>query len=345
MNLSTAFSEKKYQSIVEYFSTFSSQDDVDPSHRHIVAASYYFLGDYDSAISLCESIYPFLNGDEAFLAFYGSALRKSGDSDVALKFYKDSLSLIPTSLLLKNNLANLLLDLSRFDEAKILLEEVLSQEPQYTDALENMKRLEFLSSQSLSQSTEHVPTDHALSLDPLNRAFSVEEVQRTFNVPSETNLEAIGVQQFKNVLPSLNIKDVDDERLRLARSYLATDPLHTLDDCKSLFQSVGPNPSIYCLAGDAYVRLKLFSDAESSFYSALLLGSEDPSILINLANLVHMRGDQMLAYSFLELCSRKTPDFKHLESVRKSLFPQGKPAVSSSPFQYNPDQISQNGHF
>ena len=345
MNLSTAFVEKKYQSIVEYFATLPSQDDVDPSERNIVAVSYYYLGDYDSAISLCESIYPFLNGDEAFLAFYGSALRKSGDTDAALKFYKDSLSLIPTSLILKNNLANLLIDLSRFDEAKILLQEVLTQEPQYTDALENVKRLEFLSSQSPSQSTESASIDQAISLDPLNRAFSVEEVQRTFNPPSDTNLESSGIQKLQNVLPSLNIKDVDDERLRLARSYLANDPLHALDECKSLFKSVGPNPSIYCLAGDAYVRLKLFSDAESSFYSALLLGSEDPSILINLANLVHMRGDQMLAYSFLELCSRKTPDFKHLESVRKSLFPQGKPLVSSSPFQYNPDQIHQNGHF
>lgn len=345
MDLSTAFVEKKYQSIVEYFSTLSSQDDVDPSQRNIVAVSYYYLGDYDSAISLCESIYPFLNGDEAFLAFYGSALRKSGDTDAALKFYKDSLLLIPTSLMLKNNLANLLLDLSRFDEAKVLLQEVLAQEPQYTDALENVKRLEFLSSQSPSQSTESASIDPAISLDPLNRAFSVEEVQRTFNAPSDTNLESSGIQKLQNVLPSLNIKDVDNERLRLARSYLANDPLFALDECKSLFKSVGPNPSIYCLAGDAYVRLKLFSDAESSFYSALLLGSEDPSILINLANLVHMRGDQMLAYSFLELCSRKTPDFKHLESVRKSLFPQGKPSVSSSPFQYNPDQIHQNGHF
>ena len=140
-------------------------------------------------------------------------------------------------------------------------------------------------------------------------------------------------------------KDIDHERIRLARSYLASDPLHTLDECKSLFESLGPHSSIYCLAGDAYVRLKLFADAETSFYSALLLGSQDPSIFTNLANLVHMRGDQLLAYSFLELCSKKTPDFKHLQSVRDTLFPQGKPALSTSPFQYNPDQIAQNGHF
>ena len=345
MNLSRAFEEKKYQSIVDYFSTLPSQDDVDPSERNIVAVSYYYLGDYDSAISLCESIYPFLNGDEAFLAFYGSALRKSGDTDIALKFYNDSLTLIPTSLILKNNLANLFLDLSRFDEAKSLLQEVLSQDPQYTDALENLKRLEFLSSQISPQTIESSSLQQDISLDPLNRAFSVEEVQRTFKPPVDSNNKSTGIQQFQNVLPSLNIKDVDDDRLRLARSYLATDPLQALEECKSLFKSIGPNPSIYCLAGDTYVRLKLFSDAESSFYSALLLGSEDPSILINLANLVHMRGDQLLSYSFLELCSRKTPDFKHLESVRKSLFPHGKPSVSSSPFQYNPDQITRNGHF
>ena len=38
-----------------------------------------------------------------------------------------------------------------FGEAKVLLDEVLSQDSQYTDALENIKRLEFLSTQSSSQ--------------------------------------------------------------------------------------------------------------------------------------------------------------------------------------------------
>ena len=156
---------------------------------------------------------------------------------------------------------------------------------------------------------------------------------RRFNEPS-IHLPIITdslIQESQDVLPSLDAKDVDQERIRLARNSLSTDPLQTLEECRALFKSVGPHSSLYCLAGDAYVRLKLFADAESSFYSALLLGSNDPSILLNLANLVHMRGDQMLAYSFLEMCSKKTPDFKHLESVRQSLFSQGKPIFSTSP--------------
>ena len=345
MDLSVAFSNKNYQSIVDYYSSLTSSGDATPHEKHIVAISFYYLGDFNSALSLCESIYPFLNGDEAFLAFYGSALRKSGDTDGAHKFYKDSLSSIPGSLLLKNNLANLLIDLSMFGEAKVLLEEVLSQDSQYTDALENIKRLEFLSTQSSSQPAGNPTNVSTITLDPLDRAFSVEEVHRTFKTSAHNQTDDVGVKDFQNILPSLDAKDIDHERIRLARSYLASDPLHTLDECKSLFESLGPHSSIYCLAGDAYVRLKLFADAETSFYSALLLGSQDPSIFTNLANLVHMRGDQLLAYSFLELCSKKTPDFKHLQSVRDTLFPQGKPALSTSPFQYNPDQIAQNGHF
>ena len=345
MDFSAAFSEKKYQSIVDFFASLSSTDDIEPRERHIVAVSHYHLGDFASALSICESIYPFLNGDEAFLGFYGSTLRKTGDSVSALKFYKDSLSLIPGSLLLKNNLANLLIDLSKFREAKLLLDEVLAQEPQYTDALENVKRLEFLSSQSIPEVDDKSVGVPNISLDPLDRAFSVEEVQRTFKVPSDDQNETVGIMQSQNVLPTIDIKDVDQERIRLARSYLASDPLFTLEECKSLFKSVGPHSSIYSLAGDAYVRLKLFADAETSFYSAFALGSEDPSLLLNLANLVHMRGDQLLAHAFLELCSKKTPDFKHLDSVRQSLFPQGKPTSSTTPFQYNPEQIVQNGHF
>ena len=293
MDLNVAFNNKNYQSIVDHFSSLSSTAEIGPSEKHIIAVSHYYLGDYATALSLCESIYPFMNGDEAFLAFYGSTLRKSGDTNSAFTFYKDSLSLVPDSLLLKNNFANLLLDLARFDEAKLLLDEVLSQEPQYTDALENVKRLEFLLSNAASQQTTSLATTS--SFDPLDRAFSIEEVQRTFKPPVDTHNEPGGIDVSQNMLPSSELKDIDQERIRLARSYLHSDPLHTLDECKSLFKSVGPHSSIYTLAGDAYIRLKLFSDAESSFYSALLLGSSDPSILLNLANLVHMRGDQMLA--------------------------------------------------
>ena len=285
MDLSVAFSNKNYQSIVDYYSSLTSSGDVTPHEKHIVAISFYYLGDFNSALSLCESIYPFLNGDEAFLAFYGSALRKSGDTDGAHKFYKDSLSSIPGSLLLKNNLANLLIDLSMFGEAKVLLDEVLSQDSQYTDALENIKRLEFLSTQSSSQPAGNPASVSSITLDPLDRAFSVEEVQRTFKTSAHNQTEDVGVKDFQNILPSLDEKDIDHERIRLARSYLASDPLHTLDECKSLFESLGPHSSIYCLAGDAYVRLKLllmpkhpstlhfFLDLRTLLYSPILLTS------------------------------------------------------------------------
>ena len=69
MDLNVAFNNKNYQSIVDHFSSLSSTAEIGPSEKHIIAVSHYYLGDYATALSLCESIYPFMNGDEAFLAF------------------------------------------------------------------------------------------------------------------------------------------------------------------------------------------------------------------------------------------------------------------------------------
>ena len=78
--------------------------------------------------------------------------------------------------------------------------------------------------------------------------------------------------------------------------------------------------------------------------TALTLGSDDPSNLINLANIVHMRGDQILSFKLLEILSTKSPDFPQLSKVKSMLFPAGRPTTSTSPFQFNPEQASQ-GNF
>ena len=113
-----------------------------------------------------------------------------------------------------------------------------------------------------------------------------------------------------------------------------------LNDLRTLFNEVGPRTELYQLAGDIYLKLKLFADAETSFLTALAHNSNDPSVYINLANLSHMRGDELLAFKWLEIISSKTPDFPQLNQVTKLLFPNGKPSYSRSPFQYNPEQAS-----
>jgi hypothetical protein len=179
-----------------------------------------------------------------------------------------------------------------------------------------------------------------VSYDPLDAAFTLDEVKRTFGDDSSRLHTS---NQFNPVFDSLPLPDISLEqkdRIDLSRKFLASNPRVSLSEAQKLHNELGTHPLIYSLAGDAYVRLKLFSDAENCFFAALSLGSKDPSILINLANLCHLRGDQCLAYRWLEMLSTHTPDHAHLKQVQLSLFPSGKPKVSTTPFQYNPEHAS-----
>ena len=89
------------------------------------------------------------------------------------------------------------------------------------------------------------------------------------------------------------------------------------------------------MAAQAYIRLKLFADAENALLVAHGLGEVDPSVSLNLANLASMRGDQRLAVYWLENLAERQPDNKQLEKVRETLFPNGAPDKSSAPFQLN----------
>ena len=61
------------------------------------------------------------------------------------------------------------------------------------------------------------------------------------------------------------------------------------------------------------------------------LGSLDASVLLNLANLAAMRGDQRLSLHWLELLAQRQPDHPQLDPVRRNLFPNSAPKTSTNP--------------
>ena len=54
------------------------------------------------------------------------------------------------------------------------------------------------------------------------------------------------------------------------------------------------------------IYLKQFSDAEIAYQSALQLGSKTPKVIINLANLILLRGDVNLCIHTLRLLDSKS---------------------------------------
>ena len=90
---------------------------------------------------------------------------------------------------LKNNYSNLLIDLGRLSEAKKILTDIISSNPDYEDAKANLHRLEsqlllskhtiFSITKQLAESVDSLNDVDYSFYDPLLFAFSKEEVERT----------------------------------------------------------------------------------------------------------------------------------------------------------------------
>ena len=90
---------------------------------------------------------------------------------------------------------------------------------------------------------------------------------------------------------------------------------------------------VYEIAGQAYVNLERFNDAERCWLIALAMGSVDITILLNLANVAHLRGDILLSSYWLEQVARKEPNHPKLEEIKKALGSKVIDKKEMHPFQ------------
>ena len=183
------------------------------------------------------------------------------------------------------------------------------------------------------------PTDADNRLmDPLFAAFSDEEVAIAGGVAAKRERQSPEEGLQPSVLPDRVHNQELQETLALARKTIEVDAQQVIRDCDLLLNKMGVQPSIYEVAGEAYIRLQLFGDAENCLLTAHGLGSMEGAVPLNLANLAAMRGDQRLALHWLELLAQRQPDHPQLQAVRSTLFPNGAPTTSTSPFQINLNQ-------
>ena len=342
--LSALFEQRQFQSIIDRAQHEEITPAADPKAANVVAAALFQLGRYADCLLWCEGLAPSLNGDVSFASMHGAVLRRLGRLNDAEKIFRAALNDNPDNAILRNNFANLLIDQESFDEAESILQTLLEEIPSYEDARANLNRLDFQKNLAASapidtpSSTPIQTNDSDRLIDPLIAAFSDEEVAIAGGVAAKLkgNPERGGLQP--SALPSRAHDQELHETLALARQTIDADPQQVIRDCEMLHNKLGVQTSIYEVAGEAYIRLQLFSDAENCLLTAHGLGSMEGAVLLNLANLAAMRGDQRLALHWLELLAQRQPDHPQLNAVRTTLFPNGVPKKSSSPFQVNLEQ-------
>ena len=352
--LSQLFNDRQYQKVLQVSKENEITPNNNPGESYVVAAALFQIGKFDECLLWCESLAPVMCADASFASMHGAVLRRLGKLVEAQNVFKEALEIHTSNNILKNNYANLLTDLKSFDEAEKILTEILLTDPDYNDAKANLNRVKFqqslIASNSESSKSENKPTDinNQDLIDPLAAAFTDEEVEFSKQINVSKKLEEIERESGSTLnlsdLPKRSKDKEMSETLELAQKSVESNPEQVIKDCRILHEKLGANSKIYLIAAQAYIRLKLFGDAETALLVAHGLGEVDPSVALNLANLASMRGDQRLAVYWLEDLAGRQPDNEQLEKVRKTLFPNGAPAKSSNPFQINMSESS-DGYF
>ena len=344
-NLAQLFEEQRFQDIINFANANNISPSNDPNQSFVIAAALFKTDHFAECLLWCDSIAPSLNSD-SFYSLHAAALRRVGKFDRAEKLFKQGISEYPQSQSLRNNYANLLIDQKKFDEAEQILGELLKNSPDYYDAIQNMNRLKLLKDINEQNSTQTIKNDSSESSsdvfisDPLHEAFTKEEVALSEHMGLKHKpQEMVSVNQNKKIsLPGRVEQMETEEFIDFARNSIEINPEKVIEDCNHLHSQIGIDYRLYALAGEAYIRLQLFSDAENALLTAMGLGCTSDAVYCNLANLAAMRGDQLLALSWLERLAAVDPENENLKKVKDVLFASGLPQKSQAPYQLNLEQ-------
>ena len=297
----------------------------------IQAASYFRLGDFQKCHDILLELEKIYDTEPDYLSLYATTSRRLGHLEKSSQLFKLALSIEPNSLPIKNNYANLLIDLDQLDDAEKLLDEVLSTNPTYEDALQNKNRLEFLKSEKKSDHpTKSLEHDSSALLDlgdPLLLAFADDEVERS----SKRYKFKKGDHSHNSNLPVPDVANSVQDFLKMAYQASSTgDYAFAFRLCSQSLHQIGPQAVIYDCVSDLHLNLKNFRESEMCLLHAISLDGPSPKRLLNLCNFASMRGDIKLAKHYLQSAAALDPSHPQLQLISESL----EKKSSNSPFQF-----------
>jgi len=333
------YEQNRYAEIIEVWDKENRDISTEPVLGKYLGASKYHLGDYQGSYDVLVKLEHVLGDDTSFLSLLGVICRRLGNFNKSKYLFEKALEVSPLLPDLNNNYANLLIDIGELDKARMILENLVKENPKYDDARTNLNRLDFRISDK-RHGSEKVPDKNPKSEDwipgdPLMLAFSDEEVTRSGLQHKFLSKEGSALARE---LPVIQPKAEAVEKLRMAtRAISEKDPKFALKLCSNVLEGIGANSLIYANAGDAYIQLQEFMHAEVNILTAVVLGGGNASHFINLATLAGIRGDIRLAKYYLDQAAGLNPLHPSLEQLRSSiqnmeLKANGKPYVFKSHF-------------
>lgn len=331
------YEQGRYTEILDLWNRKERDMSTEAVFGKFVGASKYHLGDHQGAYDVLSMLEHILADDTSFLSLFGVVCRRLGDLNKGKSLFEKALGLSPLSPDINNNYANLLIDIGELDKARMILERLVKEIPEYKDARTNLNRLIFRESDANGNSrkifTAIQTSENWVPDDPLMLAFSDEEVTRSGLQHKFLNIEG---SKLANELPAGKPKAGVVEMLRMAtKANSEKDAEFALLLCSNVQEAIGPNSLVYANAGDAYIQLQEFVQAEISILTAIILGETSVAHFINLATLSGIKGDIKLAFYYLDRAAGLDPNHPSLGQLRSSL-ENMKMNASEKPFRFKP---------
>ena len=294
----------------------------DPPAAQLLAGALFSVGQFADAAPLLDQLEPAFGLNPEFLSLFGANCRRLGQLQRAEELFARALAISPHSVPIRNNQANLLIDLGRFDEAREILTRLLEEVPDYGDARANLNRLSFQNNQEnqgdpvTDQSAE--PVQGWSLADPLLLAFSEEEIAESgLRKPAKPDAAAASLLES---LPDPDSRALALEQLEQANQAVEEQQFaFALQLCSQVIRVLGAHAPVYDCASDAYLNLRRFHEAELCLLQAMALDAPTPKRCLNLVSFASLRGDIALAQHHLRQAAALDPSHPQLEKIRVNL--------------------------
>jgi Flp pilus assembly protein TadD len=295
--------------------------ETNPLAANVLAAALFQLGEYGRAATLLEALEAPLGQQREYLSLYGATCRRLGLLQRAEQLLAKALQVEPGAHDVRNNYANLLIDLGRMAEARVILEKLLRENPGFQDARANLNRLQFRE-QPQPPLADKAPAPFSAQpwtpADPLMMAFAEEEVRQAGGLQPPQPSSAAA--ELASTLPQPELKAVAADKLKLATQAITEGNTgFALQLCSQALAGIGANASVYVNAADAYIRSQRFKEAEICLLHAMVIGGPTMSNFINLVTLASIRGDLVLANHYLDQAAGLDPSHPNLAQLKATL--------------------------
>ena len=336
------FQAGRYHEVVAQAQAAGVVPQTNPLAANVLAAALFQLGEFGRAATLLEALEAALGQQRDYLSLYGATCRRLGLLQRAEQLLAKALQLDPGALDVRNNYANLLIDLGQLAEAQTILDQLLREKPDFQDARANLNRLQFRQQPSLGQPVAAQPVAAAPAptalpwtpADPLMLAFADEELGQAGAIPPFQPSSAAAA--LASTLPLPEAQAVAADKLKLAAQAVAEgNGGFALQLCSQALAGLGANGSVYVNASDAYIRSQRFREAEICLLHAMVVGGATINHYINLVSLTSLRGDLVLANHYLDQAAGLDPSHPNLAQLQTNLR-QRQAALAGQAYAFDP---------